>query len=81
MSKILFIQGNHPAVETHAWGEAEYQLIERRLILDTTTDTALVTRLTAMGYEQIDPEDDRYEWIMAQGWSRQSQRDFERRPQ
>jgi hypothetical protein len=29
-----------------------------------------------MGFELVQPEDPRYEWIIREGWSRHSQADF-----
>lgn len=44
-----------------------------------TEDNDLAAQLVAMGYELVADDDPRRDFILAQGWSRQAQRDYARR--
>jgi len=55
------------------------EFVNNALLVDES-DTTLLWHLRAQQYEEIADDDARREWILHEGWSRQSQRDYARHP-
>lgn len=60
---------NHPAFE-----------FRNNVMAVDEAETALIAALQSAGAEEITAEDERLDWILREGWSRQAQRDYARQP-
>lgn len=81
MSKVLFIRSENRPVARLGCGST-FPPIEftNNMLLVDEGDTTLLWHLRAEQYEEVSADDPRYGWIVTNGWSRMSQRDYARQP-
>ena len=82
MATIIFIRpDNRVPTARHGYGDncPAFEFRNNVMAVDEA-ETALIAALQSAGAEEVSADDPRYDWILREGWSRQSQRDYARQP-
>ena len=80
-NKVFIRDSSVPTARVGEYGDNSppFEFRNNVMVVDEL-DTVMVAALQSAGAEEVSADDPRYGWIVTQGWSRQSQRDYARQP-